>query len=352
MVEIDFINRLRYDIKGIILIEEIVHVKRITICIPMYNEAANLNELYTQLNALSNQYTRNYEFEFLFVNDGSVDQSIEIIKTLSNSDSRVKCVDLSRNFGKEIAMLAGFDHATGDAIIIMDADLQHPPSTIPKMITEWEKGYQDVYGKRVTRHGESFFKKEFSKLYYKILTHFSSVPVIPAVGDFRLLDRKCIDSIKIIRETQRYTKGIYMWIGFKKKEVTFEANERFAGETKWQFKSLVKLAIDGIISDSVVPLKLSLYSGIIIALFSFLYLIYMLITTILYGSTTPGFPTLTILLLFLSGTQLFFIGIIGEYIGKIFIEVKRRPPYLVQEFISKEETHKHIERNEETNIED
>lgn len=315
-------------------------MKSITICIPMYNEEGNLHALYEELVSLSNTYEGTYLFEFLFVNDGSMDSSIEIVKTLSKRDSRVKCVDLSRNFGKEIAMLAGFDYASGDAIIIMDADLQHPPSTIPKMIAEWENGYQDVYGKRVIRHGESFLKKSFSKLYYKILTRFSSVPVIPAVGDFRLLDRKCIDSIKRIRESQRYTKGIYMWIGFKKKEVTFEANERFAGETKWKFKSLVKLAIDGIISDSVVPLRLSLISGILIAVFSFIYLIYTLITTLMFGNTTPGYPTLTILLLFLSGTQLFFIGIIGEYIGKIFIEVKRRPPYLIQEFISEDDKDK------------
>ncbi|MGX6969579.1 glycosyltransferase family 2 protein [Vagococcus bubulae] len=321
-------------------------MKKITICVPMYNEEENLAVLYDKLDLLSKEYIGSYEFEFLFVNDGSMDQSLSIVKTLSKEDSRVKCVDLSRNFGKEIAMLAGFDYATGDAIIIMDADLQHPPSTIPKMIVEWEKGYQDVYGKRVTRHGESFFKKAFSKMYYKILTRFSSVPVIPAVGDFRLLDRKCIDSIKKIRETQRYTKGIYMWIGFKKKEITFEANERFAGETKWQFKSLVKLAIDGIISDSVVPLRLSLYSGVAIATFSFLYLIYTLITTLVHGSATPGYPTLTILLLFLSGTQLFFMGIIGEYIGKIFIEVKRRPPYLVQEFVTQEQTDKDDEIKE------
>lgn len=192
-------------------------MKKITICIPMYNEEENLRMLYEKLGLLSDDYIGTYEFEFLFVNDGSIDESLSIVKQLSTEDARVKCVDLSRNFGKEIAMMAGFDYATGDAIIIMDADLQHPPSTIPKMIKEWEKGYQDVYGKRVTRHGESFFKKSFSKMYYKILTRFSSVPVIPAVGDFRLLDRKCIDSIKQIRESQRYTKGIYMWIGFKKK---------------------------------------------------------------------------------------------------------------------------------------
>lgn len=311
-------------------------MKKITICIPMYNEEENLKVLHKKLAELSEEYQGRYLFEYLFINDGSIDNSLEIVRELSTEDHRVKCVDLSRNFGKEIAMLAGFDYAQGDAIIMMDADLQHPPSTIPKMITEWENGYEDVYGKRITRHGESYLKKSFSNMYYKILNVFSSVPVIPAVGDFRLLDRKCIDSIKKIRETQRYTKGIYMWIGFKKKEVTFEASERFAGETKWKLRSLFRLAVDGIISDSVVPLRLSLFSGIVIALCSFIYLIYTFLSTVLYGNTTPGYPTLTILILFLSGTQLFFVGVIGEYIGKIFIEVKNRPTYLIQEYITRE----------------
>ena len=309
-------------------------MKLITICIPMYNEEENLNMLHQKLNELAHYYNGIYRFEFLFVNDGSLDNSLELVKQLSQTDNRVKCVDLSRNFGKEIAMLAGFDYAKGDAIIMMDADLQHPPSTVPKMITEWENGYQDVYGKRVSRHGESLLKKSFSKLYYKLLGSFSTTPVLPAVGDFRLLDRKCIDSITQIRESQRYTKGLYMWIGFKKKEVTFEASERFAGNTKWQFRSLVRLAVDGIISNSTAPLRFSLYSGILIALVSFIYMIYILISTLMFGNPTPGYPTLITLILFLSGTQLIFLGVIGEYIGKIFIEVKQRPTYFIQDYIS------------------
>lgn len=307
-------------------------MKLITICTTMYNERDNVVPLYNELVNIADQYTSRYTFEFLFVNDGSIDDSLNQVQELTKKDNRVKYVDLSRNFGKEIAMLAGFDHAKGDAIIMMDADLQHPPATIPLMITEWENGYQDVYGKRVTRQGESFLKKGFSKLYYKILTMFSSVPVLPAVGDFRLLDRKCIDSIIKLRETQRYTKGMYMWIGFKKKEIQFEANERHAGETKWQFKNLIQLAINGVISDSTTPLRFSLYSGILIAIVSFIYMIYIVITTIISGSSTPGFPTLAVIVLFLSATQLIFLGVMGEYIGKIYNEVKNRPPYLIQEY--------------------
>lgn len=311
-------------------------MKLITFCIPMYNESENIKELHRQLNILSEQFIDKYNFEFLFINDGSIDNSLGIVRELAKFDERISFVDLSRNFGKEVAMLAGFDYCKGDAIIMMDADLQHPPATIPQMIKEWENGYQDVYGKRVTREGESFFKKKTSELYYKILGNFSQIPVLPAVGDFRLLDRVCIDSMVKIRESQRYTKSMYMWIGFKKKEVEFESNERFAGQTKWKLKSLIQLAIDGIVSDSKVALRLSFYSGIIISLMSFVYMIYILVKTLLVGSTTPGFPTLTILILFLSGSQLIFQGIMGEYIGKIYTEVKNRPPYLIQEYYTKQ----------------
>lgn len=318
-------------------------MKLITFCTPMYNEEDNIRPLYDELKRIANTYKGTYQFEFLFVNDGSLDSSLAVVQELTSLDNRVKYVDLSRNFGKEIAMLAGFDYAKGDAIIMMDTDLQHPPSTIPKMISEWEKGYQDVYGKRVTREGESFIKKTMSKLYYKILGLFSNVPVLPAVGDFRLLDRKCIDSITRLRESQRYTKGMYMWIGFKKKEVTFIAQERHAGETKWKLRKLINLAINGVISDSTTPLRISLYSGLLISLGSFIYMIYILVTTLTSGNPTPGFPTLTILILFLSGTQLIFLGVMGEYIGKIYNEVKQRPPYLIQEYFSQDDE---VTRNE------
>ncbi|EST89686.1 hypothetical protein T233_01441 [Vagococcus lutrae LBD1] len=311
-------------------------MKLITICIPFFNEEENIYAVHKELTKLADSLKNKYLFEFLFINDGSFDRSLELVKELAKVDSRVQYVDLSRNYGKEVAMLAGFDHARGDAMVIMDADLQHPPEVIPNMISEWEKGYQDVYGKRLARHGEPFYKKAFSKLYYKILGMFSKLPVLESVGDFRLLDRKCIDGIKQLRESERYTKGLYMWVGYKKKEVTFEANERFAGETKWKFNSLLRLAIDGIVSNSVKPLRFSLISGLIIALISFIYMIYILIKTLLFDNPTPGYPSLVILILFLSGTQLIFLGIIGEYIGRIFIESKNRPPYLIQDYFKQD----------------
>lgn len=315
-------------------------MKTITILTPMYNEQENIHQFYKQINEVIKGLMDTYQFEFLFINDGSSDNSLLEVKNLSKEDTRVNYVDLSRNYGKEIAMLAGMDYATGDAVIIMDSDLQHPPEVIPKMIKEWENGYQDVYGKRVTRHGESFLKKKMSNLYYKILGSLSEEPVLPNVGDFRLLDRVCIDSITQMRESQRYTKGIYMWIGFDKKEIEFEANERFAGETKWQFSSLLKLAIDGIISNSTVPLRIAFYIGTLLSLSGFVYMIYTFISALLFGNDVAGYPTLVILILLSSGVQLLFLSVIGEYIGKIFKEVKNRPVYFVKKYsgdLAKEE---------------
>lgn len=313
-------------------------MKKITILTPMYNEQENISQFHYQVSTAISSLTAKYKFEFLFINDGSIDNSLNQVKMIQKKDSRVKYLDLSRNYGKEIAMLAGMDYAQGDAVIIMDSDLQHPPEVLPKMILEWEKGYHDVYGKRVTREGESFLKKISSNIYYSVLSRLSEEPVLPNVGDFRLLDRVCIDSIIRIRESQRYTKGLYMWIGFDKKEIEFEAQSRFAGQTKWHFKNLLKLAIDGIISDSVVPLRISFYTGILLSLSGFIYMLYTFISVLLYGNEVAGYPTLVILILLSSGFQFLFLSIIGEYIGKIFKEVKNRPLYFVKKY--SEETEK------------
>ncbi|WP_288394351.1 glycosyltransferase family 2 protein [uncultured Vagococcus sp.] len=315
-------------------------MKTITILTPMYNEEENIKQFYTQVSSVVSSLSSKYAFEFLFINDGSSDHSLDEVKLIRNQDSRVKFVDLSRNYGKEIAMLAGMDYAKGDAVIIMDSDLQHPPEVIPNMITEWENGYHDVYGKRVTRHGESFLKKKMSNVYYKILGSFSEEPVLANVGDFRLLDRLCIDSITQMRESQRYTKGLYMWVGFDKKEIEFEAKERFAGETKWQFKSLVKLGIDGIISNSTVPLRIAFYIGVLMSLTGFGYMLYTFISALIFGNDVAGFPTIVILILLTSGVQLLFLSIIGEYIGKIFMEVKNRPVYFIKKYSDAEYTEK------------
>ena len=305
--------------------------KKISILIPCYNEEESLPFLYDELLKMFKDFD-NYEWEILFVNDGSKDNTLSIIKLLREKDNRVCYVDLSRNFGKEKAMLAGFDYVTGDCMIIMDADLQHPPHAIPKMVEEWENGFDDVYGKRITRGKESWLRKSFSLLFYKILQKTTRVEVLQNVGDFRLLDRSCINVLKQLREQERYTKGMYSWIGFKKKEVEFETQERVAGESSWSFRSLLGLAIEGITSFTTVPLKISTFVGFIVSMWAFVYMIWILIRTMLHGDEVQGYPTLIVTILLLGGLQLLSIGILGEYLGRIFNETKNRPTYVAREY--------------------
>ena len=306
-------------------------MKRITILVPCYNEQDSLPALSGALKRLMNQLHQ-YEWEVLLVNDGSRDNTISIIKETRKEDQRFCYVDLSRNFGKEAAMLAGFDYATGDAVVIMDADLQHPPSVIPEMIKKWEEGYEDVYGKRITRGKESWLRKRLSLTYYNLLQKTTRVEILQNVGDFRLLDRKCIEELKKLRETERYTKGMYCWIGFKKTSVDFETQDRIAGESSMSLKSLFSLAIDGITSFTVAPLKISIVLGLIVSLAAFVFMCYTLINTWVYGDPVQGYPTLMTVVLFLGGVQLLSLGIIGEYLGKIFTETKNRPVYVVGEY--------------------
>ena len=268
----------------------------------------------------------------MFVNDGSKDNTLEILAKLRATDSRVNYIDLSRNFGKEVAMLAGFDYASGDCMIIMDADLQHPPTLIPEMIKWWELGYDDVYAKRQSRGKESWLRKRLSLQFYQILQSSSRFDVLQNVGDFRLLDRKCINALKKMRESERYTKGMYCWIGFKKKEIEFQQGDRIAGVSSWNYRQLFSLAIDGITSFTNVPLRLSTISGCVVSMLAFIYMIWVLIKATIWGDPVQGYPTLVTLILFLGGVQLFSLGIIGEYIGRIYNESKGRPNYLVREF--------------------
>ena len=228
-------------------------------------------------------------------------------------------------------MLAGFDYATGDCMIIMDADLQHPPSVIPEMLRKWEEGYEDVYGKRITRGKESWLRKKLSLTYYNILQKTTRVEILQNVGDFRLLDRKCIEELKKLRETERYTKGMYCWIGFKKTSVDFETQDRVAGESSMSFKALISLAIDGITSFTTAPLRISAFMGFVVSIVAFVYMCFVLFKTIFVGEDVQGYPTLVILILFLGGVQLISLGIIGEYLGKIFNETKNRPVYVIGE---------------------
>jgi len=306
-------------------------MKKISVSIPAYNEEENIFAFHEQISQYISQELDHYEFELIFIDDGSKDKTISLIRTLEQKDPRVIGIELSRNYGKEVAMAAGFDYAIGDAVITMDADLQHPFSSLKEMINLWEMGYQDVYGKRTTRHGESKLKVAFSNSYYKLLNSMTKEQILANVGDFRLLDRQVVDALKKVRESNRYTKGLYEWVGFRKVEFKFEAAERFAGETKWNFSGLAKLAIEGITSYTTRPLKLSMLFGFLVSLSAFIYLIIVILDTIINGIPGTGIPTLTILVLFLGGVQLISLGIMGEYLGRIFIESKNRPLYFVNQ---------------------
>ena len=312
-------------------------MKKITIIIPAYNEEDALNKLYARLENVVNKID-NYEFELLFINDGSKDRTGNILKELRRQDERVSYISFSRNFGKETAMIAGIDYSKGDAVIFMDADLQDPPELIPELIKYWEQGYDDVYAKRRSRKGESFFKKFTSKMYYKVLQSFTNVEIQKDTGDFRLLDRRCVNALKKMRESQRCSKSMFSWIGYNKKEVLFDRDPRIAGTTKWNYKKLVDLAIDGITSFTTSPLRLSTYLSIPTFLMLFIYFIYVIAKCIVQDVPMHAYQALILICLFFFGTIILLIGIIGEYLGRIFNETKNRPLYFVDEYNGERET--------------
>lgn len=305
-------------------------MKTVTILLPAYNEAESFTELKQCMNqvALDNS---NYEWQFLMVNDGSTDDTLQQMQQLQVADSRYHYLDLSRHYGKEIAIMAGLDYAEGDAIIIMDADMQHPIDVIPEMLKYWEEGYDDVFAQRQESH-ESWIKQTTSHLYYQLLQHSTDITIQMNTGDFRLLDRKCVEALKQMRETDRNTKGMYSWIGFHKKGIDYHQKKRAHGTTKWHFGSLVNLALTGITSFTTAPLRFASVLGFIISILAFLYLIYIIIKTIFVGEPVQGFPTLMITILFLGGIQLISLGIIGEYLSHIFNETKKRPGYFIREY--------------------
>ncbi|MDN4079273.1 glycosyltransferase family 2 protein [Paenibacillus polymyxa] len=305
--------------------------KTITILIPAYNEEEVIYQLYSRLTKVIDSIT-GYNFELLFVNDGSKDNTVEILENLGKKDRRISLVDLSRNFGKEVAMIAGLDFSVGDAVVIIDADLQDPPELIVEMIKYWEQGYDDVYAKRATRAGETWFKKWTASSFYKLLQKMSRIPIQENTGDFRLLDRRCIEALKQLRETQRYTKGMFSWIGFNKKEILFNRDSRAAGETKWNYYKLLDLAIEGITSFTTAPLRFSAMLGVFISIGAFFYMIFIITRTLIFGGSVAGYASLMTVILFLGGIQLLSLGIIGEYLGRVFNETKSRPLYFVKEY--------------------
>ena len=312
-------------------------MKKITIIIPAYNEEESLPFLYERLEKLMNNI-KNYEFEILFVNDGSKDKTIQLVKEMRAKDSRICYVDFSRNFGKEIAMLAGLDYATGDCVIFMDADLQDPPELIPELIKYWEQGYDDVYARRKSRQGETWLKKFTSKMYYKVLQSLTRIEIQKDTGDFRLLDRRCLNALRKLRESQRCSKSMFSWIGYNKKEVLYDRDPRIAGKTKWNYKKLIDLAIDGITSFTTSPLRVSTYLAIPTFIMLFVYFIYVIVKCIVTGVVMQAFQAIILLILFFAGIQIMLFGIVGEYLGRIFNETKNRPLYFVNEYNGVRET--------------
>lgn len=305
--------------------------KKITILLPAYNEEACFDLLQECMNQVLKENPA-YDWEFLLVNDGSTDGTLDKMIALHHADPQHwSYIDLSRNYGKEVAMMAGFDYAKGDAVIIMDADMQHPISAIPEMLQWWEEGYDDVYAQRRSSQ-ETWFKRKTSQWYYSLLQRMTRVPIQKNTGDFRLLDRTCIEALRQMRESERNTKGLYSWIGFKKKSIYYDQLERQQGASKWKLSQLLNLAINGLTSYTVAPLRIAMYLGIGVSFVAFIYLIYILITTLLYGDPVAGYPTIMVTILFLGGIQLLTIGVLGEYLGRIFNETKNRPGYFIRRY--------------------
>ncbi|MDR0951295.1 MAG: glycosyltransferase family 2 protein [Candidatus Ancillula sp.] len=306
--------------------------KKISILVPCYNEQDVFGIMIDRLNKLAeSDEMKNYKMEFLLINDGSRDKTLTLMQEEAEKNSRVSYIDLARNYGKEIAMMAGIDNVKADAMVIIDADLQDPPELIPQMIKLWEEGYDDVYARRVSRKGETWLKKWTSKKYYQVLQKSTNVPIQKDTGDFRLLDKKCIEALQQLREQNRNMKALFSWIGFKKKEIEYERDARAAGSTKWKYSKLVGLALDGITSFTTAPLRFATWFGAILSFFAFVFAIIFAVRTLIYGNPVAGWTSTFVAITVIGGIQLLTIGILGEYIGRIFVESKRRPLYYIEQ---------------------
>ena len=305
-------------------------ISLLSVLVPVYNEQECIAILHQRLSAVLDKL--DFKSEILFVNDGSTDNTISEIQKLQKKDSRVVFLDLSRNYGKETAMAAGIDFIKGDALVIIDADLQDPPELIINMVEGIEEGYDDVYAKRISRDGESFLKKYTSKKYYQWLKKFSNIPVQEDTGDYRMFSKKAIDALKQLKESERNMKGLFSYIGFKKKPLLYNRDPRVAGETKWNYKKLTGLAIKGLTAFSITPLRIVSIVGILVSFCALLYLLTIIFLAIVYGNPVDGYPSLISAILFLGGIQLLALGVIGEYVGIIYTETKKRPIYYINEY--------------------
>lgn len=304
----------------------------LSVVVPVYNEQDVLLEFHHRLSAVLDSL--DLSAEVIYVNDGSSDFSLLALQKLRAGDARVAIVNLSRNFGKEIAVTAGLDRVYGEAAVVIDADLQDPPELIASLVDKWREGHDVVYASRLERHGETWLKRTTASLFYRLMHSIGDVPIPENTGDFRLLNRRCLDALASCRERRRFMKGLFAWVGFRQASISYDRAPRFAGKTKWNYWRLWNLAIEGITSFTIAPLKLATYLGLVTALGAFMYGAFIMGRTIIFGRVLPGYASLMVVILFLAGVQLIAMGVIGEYVGRIFVEVKNRPLYLVENYAS------------------
>ena len=300
----------------------------LSIIVPMYNEETNVEEFYRRIKTSLDEIDPSWEV--ICINDGSSDSTLLRLVTLHKTDARIKVINFSRNFGKEIALTAGLDKAAGQVVVPIDADLQDPPELIKELLDKWREGYDIVNATRRIRHGESWFKRFTAEKFYRWINRISDVEIPENTGDFRLLSRPVVEAIKLLPERSRFMKGLFAWVGFRQATVYYDRHPRYAGKTKWNYWRLWNFAIEGITSFSTIPLKIWSYFGFVLAFFSFLYALFLVIRTLMFGKDWPGYASTMVVILFIGGIQLISLGVIGEYLGRVFTEVKKRPLYLVE----------------------
>jgi len=306
-------------------------MEKISIIVPCYNEEKALPLFYEEITRVA-EMMEEVTFEFLFINDGSKDKTNELLKELNKKDKRVKYISFSRNFGKEAAMYAGLKNSTGDYVAVMDADLQHPPTMLIDMYKGIkEEGYDSVATRRTSRKGEPLIKSFFSKMFYKIINKISNTNIVQSATDYRLMKREMVDAIVEMSEYNRFSKGIFGWVGFETKWIPYENVERVAGTTKWSFWKLFLYSLEGIVAFSTAPLVIASIFGILFLFIAFVAIIYIVIKTLIFGNPTSGWPSLVVIMFFIGGVQLFCTGIIGQYLAKTYLETKKRPIYIVKE---------------------
>lgn len=305
--------------------------ERLSVVVPVYNEAEVLASFHERLSPVLDGI--GLAAEIIYVDDGSRDATAEIMQRLHRADPRVATLLLSRNFGKEIALTAGLDHAGGDAVVVIDADLQDPPELIPELVAGWREGFDVVYAQRLSRRGESLLKRTTARLFYRLIQRLGGRVMIPAdTGDFRLMSRRAVEALGRLREHHRFMKGLFAWIGFRQKAVPYHRDARLAGASKWSYWQLWNFSLEGITSFTIGPLKIATYVGLLTALLAFAYGAWIIFDTLMYGNPVAGYPSLMVVMLMLGGLQLMTIGIIGEYLGRIFNEAKARPLYIVEDY--------------------